>query len=93
MRQFTGPISEVAIVGDSELVISLLRRSATPQSPGIVQLIHEAWEIMRSAPVKIQAYHVKRELNGVADWLSQIGRKGGRHRDLSDLLSMFREGD
>lgn len=89
--RYLGPdMRNVVIKGDSDLVVGFMTRRFKPKKKDLALLVKAAWDIIKSwKSVRARFYHVPREFNQVADWLSKLAREVKCHFTLADLSPLF----
>jgi hypothetical protein len=60
----------INIIGDNKLCISFMRREARPRMRQLVTIIDECKVLVKQIKYKVAFFHVKREYNKYADFLS-----------------------
>ena len=62
----------VNIMGDSRLVVSFMNREFSPNKKALALGVNTCRELARRIPGSVKYYHVYRENNTVADYLSKL---------------------
>lgn len=89
----TPAVKSVVVKGDSDLVIGFMTRRFKPKKRELTLLVKAAWEAVKGwKHVRAHFYHVPRDLNQAADWLSKLARDSKGEPDLRDL-STCKRGD
>ena len=66
------PGEVVNIMGDSRLVIAFMNREFSPNKKALASGVNTCRELARKIPGKVNYYHVYRENNTIADYLSKL---------------------
>ena len=61
---------KVNVIGDSKLIISFMNKVFKPGKRAFVQLVDQTRALCRKIAGKVSFFHVKREANTWADFLS-----------------------
>lgn len=81
-------IKSVVVKGDSDLIIGFMTKRFKPKKRDLTLLMKHAWEEIKSwVKVRAHFYHVPREFNQVADWMSKLARSLEGDPNLRDLAS------
>lgn len=77
----------IVVYGDSQLVMNFCNRRARPAVHDLYMVMTRVHDTRRKLPSPVFYRHVPRELNGLADWLTNVARRHKRDIDCTEQLA------